>query len=457
MKFKGGYIFRNFQGEAEPVLESLPVPDKVFIPIPTFDGFNFSALVKAGQKVEAGEKIIGLDGGFSFCLVSPLNGTVSSADEKGVGLISDGSSDFLPVEGHIREPWNLDKPELFDLLATTGCFLALGKVFSSLSECESVDSVIISSMHNSPLNQRWSPEITGNGSNLTAGINILKKLFPKASITLAINGKNEEFFKKAGTDSVLKVKVLTDHYPQENPELLAKYLLNRRLYTPKGKQDKSIFIIDYSDLIRVSETITEGRPLIDKTYLVAGPGVAKPGWYKMRIGTSFEFIAKHLLKADNYGPWRIIKGDPLSGTAVTDRSETLTSYDHEVSVISDKAQRELLRFVMPGFNADSYAKTTVASLIGLLSKKLETSEHGGERPCVQCNFCDEVCPVDIYPFLIWKIAKIGEIESAFKLKPYECVSCGLCDYVCPSKINIAESVKTVREAYWKSRNTDVAD
>lgn len=457
MKFKGGYIFRNFQGEAEPVLESLPVPDKVFIPIPLLYGYNFSALVKSGQKIEAGEKIIGLDGGFKFCLVSPVNGTVSTSDEKGVGINSDGSTDFLPVEGHIREPWNLEKTDLYNLLASTGCFFALGKVFSSLSECDFVDSIIINSIHNSPLNQRWSPEITGNGSNLTAGINILKKLLPKASFTLAVNGKNAAFFKKAGLDSALKVIVLSDNYPQEKPELLSKYILNRSFYTSKGKQDKSIFIIEYADLIRVAETLTEGRPLIDKTYLVAGPGVSKPGWYKMRIGTSLEYIAKSLFKADSYGPWRIIKGDPLSGIAVTDRSETLTCFDHEVSVISDKAQRELLRFAMPGFDADSYAKTTVASLISIFAKKLETSEHGGERPCVQCNFCDEVCPVDIYPFLIWKIAKIGEIESAFGLKPYECVSCGLCDYVCPSKINIAESVKAVREAYWKSRNTDVAD
>ena len=79
--------------------------------------------------------------------------------------------------------------------------------------------------------------------------------------------------------------------------------------------------------------------------------------------------------------------------------------DSEISVIKEHAKRDMFSFVMPGFSADSYARTTVAEYLPLIPKKLDTNTHGGVRPCVQCNFCDEVCPVGIYPFLIWKHVK----------------------------------------------------
>jgi Na+-transporting NADH:ubiquinone oxidoreductase subunit A len=89
-----------------------------------------------------------------------------------------------------------------------------------------------------------------------------------------------------------------------------------------------------------------------------------------------------------------------------------------------------------------------------IPKKLDAGVHGGVSPCVQCNFCDEVCPVDIYPFLIWKHVGVEAVEECFRLRPFDCVECGLCDYVCPSKIDIMQSVKRAKEEYRKMRRDD---
>ena len=110
--------------------------------------------------------------------------------------------------------------------------------------------------------------------------------------------------------------------------------------------------------------------------------------------------------------------------------------------------------MMPGFAADTYPKISVANYINIVPKKLETNVHGGVRPCVQCNYCDEVCPVDLYPFLIWKHVEVDEIEESFRFKPFDCVECGLCDYVCPSKINILSSVKKAKDEYRRMRRAD---
>jgi Na+-transporting NADH:ubiquinone oxidoreductase subunit A len=114
----------------------------------------------------------------------------------------------------------------------------------------------------------------------------------------------------------------------------------------------------------------------------------------------------------------------------------------------------LFSFLRPGFTADSYSKSTIAEYIPFLPKKLETNIHGGIRPCVQCNYCDEVCPVDIYPFLIWKYGEVNEVEESFRLRPFDCIECGLCNYVCPSKIDILSSVRKAKEEYHRSGRTD---
>ena len=54
--------------------------------------------------------------------------------------------------------------------------------------------------------------------------------------------------------------------------------------------------MSYEMLVQFAEGMTLGRPLIDRIAMVAGPGVSRPGWYRVRTGTPFNFIADKLFK-----------------------------------------------------------------------------------------------------------------------------------------------------------------
>ena len=64
--------------------------------------------------------------------------------------------------------------------------------------------------------------------------------------------------------------------------------------------------------------------------------------------------------------------------------------------------------------------------------------RGEGRPCVSCNFCEEVCPAGIMPYLLHKYLYGDLIEEAEQARVDLCVQCGLCSFICPSKIELRE-------------------
>ena len=454
MIFRGGYNFKHFEGTAEPVLHELPPPRKVIIKLGDGICASFTSLVQEGNKIRAGDIILESKNGTKISFVSPVNGTVSKIDKEEIIIVSDGSASFKPVAGHTREPWHLERSEVFNLFCSTGCSFLFDNRFDSLKKCDAIKHIIINDVHNSPLNQSWIPEIFGDSRVFSNGLRTLKALFSEAEIVIAINKRNKKYFDTSDIKKHAKIMVMSDRYPQEHPELLCRDTVNKRLISPEGEPDETVIVLQFSDVIHISESMTQGRPLIDRILLIAAPGVSNPGWYRIRTGTIFDEIKKNLLKSDAKEPWRIIKGDPLSGEGLDSLNEPILFSDHEISVIQEHASRDMFSFLRPGFAADSYSKSTVAEYIPIFPKKLETNVHGGVRPCVQCNYCDEVCPVDIYPFLIWKHVEVDTVEECFRLRPYDCIECGLCDYVCPSKIDILSSVKNAKEEYTRLRRTD---
>jgi Na+-transporting NADH:ubiquinone oxidoreductase subunit A len=61
----------------------------------------------------------------------------------------------------------------------------------------------------------------------------------------------------------------------------------------------------------------------------------------------------------------------------------------------------------------------------------------------------DVCPVEILPQLTYKSILAGEVEESLEHGLLDCVECGLCSYVCPSKIELFDTLKTARAAYYK--------
>ena len=446
MAFKGGYRFKRFEGIAEPVLRDLAVPQKAVIPLE--DGWSLSDQVAERASVKAGDTIAVTPDG-SVAALAPINGDIESIGDGRLVIAGDGSSSFLPVPGHTRAPWRLSQAEAAEVLRLAG----IEQFWGALTEarCTRISHIIINAVFNSPLNQAWSPELMTDQALFPAGLKCLKVVFPNAAIIIAVNKRNAAYFQTAEIRETAEIKILSDKYPQEHPVLLARDAAGVSLVSNDGQYDPSIHILSFFDVVQVAGALTQGHPLIDRIVMVAGPGVSRPGWCRIRIGTPIDAIRGEMMKSDEMGPWRIVRGGLLTGDGVVSPYETLHARENEIAVIREHAVRELWRFMMPGFTWDCYPNIAAADFIPIVDKRLDTSVHGGKRPCVQCNYCDEVCPVDIYPFLIWKHVQADKTAESYRLRPELCIGCGLCDYVCPSRIDISQSVTAVAREVFEAR------
>lgn len=468
-RFKGGRRFDNFEGAAEPILRECPPPPEVAFPR-TFRGHTWEAAVAAGATVRAGEPLLRLPGS-PHVLPAPVGGTVTvtgdavrvaggtatvtgtirvtAADRSKAEVPSSIKPDdrqSLPVAGHTRAPWHLDREGLFALFAGTGCSLLLDDLFADAPDTNRIDTVIVNAVHTTPLDLAWSPALLDDPGVVGDGLGVLAALFPQARIVAACTAPHARWFEERIAEQA-SLAVLSDRYPQEYPELLARDAAGRRLTAPDGTRDRGILFVPIMTLVRIAETLTRGRSLTDIILPVAGPGISRPGWYRIPLGTPVSHLMAVLGKDPAAGPWRVIFGDVFTGAGKDSADASILPGHRAVSVIREEGQRELWRFLNPGVDYDTYPGAAVASVLRFIPRRLDAGRHGGARPCVQCGYCDQVCPAGIIPHLIWRHVEAGDAAASFRHRPYDCIDCRLCDYVCPSKIDISAGIRKATDAY----------
>ena len=55
-----------------------------------------------------------------------------------------------------------------------------------------------------------------------------------------------------------------------------------------------------------------------------------------------------------------------------------------------------------------------------------------EKACIRCGRCAQVCPMDLVPCNIEKLAHLKDTDALMKAGAMVCMECGSCAYACPS-------------------------
>lgn len=461
-KFAKGYKFNNFEGQPEAKTIQLDTPSKVNIPLKQGFGGEVSPIVEIGQTVKAGQIIARDDESISSPVHSSINGEVVAietidylGEEAGVITIeSDGKAGFEPLPGASVNWKDMSVDKIEELVYLSGAASSgtsgIPTTFnSSLIGPNEVENVIVqgiaSQIHNISLEVLLKGDIL---SHFTIGLRILKKLMPKARFHMVLDESQNRTISKAlqlmSPVKTINVFTVPRKYPLHRDEVLAPLLLGQKI--PHGYLAANIgaIVLDIHAVLAVYDAVTKGKPLIEKTIALCGPGFRENTHVKAPIGTSLEDILKNRTKPGK--DIRLVENSCLTGSTITDMSLPVSRTFNSIIALTEGTEREFLSFVRPGINKDSFSRVFLSTLFEGLSPRIkktcDTNLHGEVRPCISCGFCETVCPANLIPHLLFHQVKNDVIdELLINYKIFDCIDCNLCTYVCTSKIPLAKYIK----------------
>jgi len=461
-KFSRGYEFNNFEGQPEAKPTRIGPLTNVTIPLKQGFGNEVTLLVEPNQKVAAGEIIGRDDESVSSPIHSSVNGKVIRiemvnhlGEEIGAAVIeSDGTSDWQRLSGHSSNWKDLSSEKIGELIYLSGAS-SCGRTGiptnfnSSIITPEQVEDVIIhdvcSEVHNLSL------KVLLDGDNLAhfiEGLKILKKVMARASFDLVLNKSQKDLVKDIAnllpTNNSFDISTVAPKYPVDRDEVLIPLLLGREFPHGYSAANIGVIVLDIQAVLHVYEAVVEGKPLIERTVALCGPGFKEKLHITARLGTPLEHVIRDNVNVDK--SLRFVLNSCLTGQELSDLSLPVDRTFRTVTALLEENESQFLAFARPGFKKDSYSRTCLSFLFKknskMFQKKCGTNVHGELRPCIFCTFCEEVCPAGIIPHLLFhNVEKAVIDETLLKYKIFDCIECNLCSYVCPSKIPVSEFIK----------------
>ena len=82
-------------------------------------------------------------------------------------------------------------------------------------------------------------------------------------------------------------------------------------------------------------------------------------------------------------------------------------------------------------------------LIEIPGEEIQAEFREHSIPCINCGQCNEACPRDLQPQLLYWFRENDEQINALNLD--NCIVCGLCDNVCPSEIPLTHTFRVAKQ------------
>ena len=453
MKFRGGYNIL-LQGKPGRLIETPPEPKAIYLPLRS-RRFEFTELsVKDGQRVEGGDVLAKDPENFSVPLLAPRAGIVRLKAARGHIVLEDISkTEFAYVERgrlpHIVQEMGEAGIKRYKLLSL-GAWQFFSDAYTGAlpDPLGKPQAVIVSTVSLEPFVARGDVQLQERLVDFTRGLEHLQSLLEYQPMYLVMPDISSDFAVQVRQQirgyAWAKLIEIPLKYPCDHSNILARRL---RLKKAEGP----VWFVRTEGLLAVDRALTLSKPSLSRIISLGGPGVRIPIHIKVMPGYPIETIRSRYI---SLAAARTLNGGALTGVPVESQTLGLDTECRGFTVVGEHTEREFLGFIRPGWDRRCYAACFLSSLRTKFGERLTTAMRGEGRPCVSCNFCEEVCPAGIMPYLLHKHLYADLIEEVQEARVDLCVECGLCSYVCPSKIELRKQFIEAKDLIEKE-NEDI--
>ena len=431
------------------IVKVLGEPARLCLPLES-RRFAFSRICAEEGARAAGGDILAEDAeNFGVPLLAPRAGTVRLSAVDGHIVLEDitrlekrsraAERDML----HIHPPGGADDKR--DKLLRLGAWQFLADAFTGrLPDPHGTpQAVIVSTLSLEPFVARGDAQLKRRLLNFTRGLEHLQSLLEYQPIYLVMPDIASAFARhvreKIRGYAWVRLVEIPLRYGLEHRHVLARAL---GLSAEAGV----VWSIKVEGVLAVDRALTLSRPCLARTISIGGPCAKEPVHLKAMAGYPIADILSAY--ANQQEAMRVINGGMLTGKPLNGQLG-LDAEARGLTLVPEPTEREFLGFARPGFGRRSYSRCFLSTLRGRFTERITTGARGETRPCVSCNFCEEVCPARIMPHLLHRYLYSDLITEAEQGRIDLCVQCGLCSYVCPSKLELrqefADAMELIRQ------------
>lgn len=434
MKLRGGYKILP-TGRPNESIRTMPTPSELYIPLKS-KRFDFSeAAVRSGDKVAIGDVLARDPDNFALPLLAPASGTVQLDLESNCVTIS-SISDLGPYPSTCDLSIHKDgsAADKIKKLVSLGAWEFLYEAFTgALPDPNGTpQAIIVSTIALDPFVARGDVQLKDQLVHFTRGLEHLQSLLEYQQIYLVLPKVKSDFAgqvrKLIRGHAWVNIVEVDLKYPFDNFNILARGLGLKSSVGP-------IWALRTEGVHAIDDALTDSRPCIERVISVAGSDIVDPTHVSVTAGYPVETLVSEFKV-----PFasRVINGGIMTGSAIQHGRSGIDTECRGITFLPEHTEREFIGWMRPGFDRRCYGSCFGSALMGDFRERLTTAVRGEVRPCISCNFCEEVCPAGIMPHLIHKYLYKDLIEEADSAHVSFCVQCGLCSFVCTSKLELRE-------------------
>lgn len=416
----GVHVPENKHQSVQDSIGTLPLPQKLVIPMNQHIGAPPKLLVSAGDKVLKGQPLAEPKGMVSVGVHAPTSGLISDISDhpiphpsgmaaRCITLIPDGEDQWIEHQGtnNFREK----TPEaLLEIIRSSGIIGMGGAGFPTavkLNARQPISTLIINATECEPYITADDMLMQERAEEIVEGIKILSYILGEpGEILIGIEDnkpKAYEAFQPYLKNTNIELVEFTTRYPSGGEKQLIQILTGKEVSSGGLPADIGIVCQNIGTTYAVQRAIVHGEPLISRVTTVTGKACSTNRNYQTLIGTPISHLLEHNGFDQNHCS-RLVMGGPMMG---------FTLEDLEVPVIK-----------------------TTNCILAPNQKELPTPPPA--QACIRCGMCAEACPASLLPQQLFWYAQSQNYERLEAHSLFDCIECGACSYVCPSNIPLVQ-------------------
>lgn len=420
---------------ADCSIRRLPYPHEVVVPLSQHIGKPPKPIVRIGEEVVRGQPIARGEDWLSVPHHAPVTGVV-----KAIELRPSARGPWLPaivirahsgasqedLWGQARDLSDVAPDELLQAVWDTGMVGLGGAAFPthaklSVPKEAHVHTLLVNGCECEPYLTCDHRVMVEEADDLITGMRYAMRVTGARRAIVGIEDNKPDAvdavrtaIARAGSvpEGELFVEKVPTKYPQGSEKMLIMALFGVEIPSGTLPIAMNMVVNNVGTLAALGRLLPQGRGLTERVVTVTGPGVARPGDYRVPLGTPLSFVLDYAGAPAEAR--QVILGGPMMGQAIATLDVPITK---GVSGV-------------------------------LVFRKEDMVEREGFRtyPCIKCGECVESCPMGLNPSTLGMLAAKREYEtmgSNYHLG--ECFECGCCTYVCPSNIPLVQQFRVAKQ------------